>query len=66
MSRPPIRFEHEGRTVTLSELAASSGVPYDRLWYRYHAGKRGADLVAPAGNTAPVTRTTANRYRGLM
>ena len=47
-SRPAVSVEHEGRLVTLQELADLTGLKYFCLWERHRKGLRGADLAAPA------------------
>lgn len=39
-----------GEDVTLSEAAEKYGVPYRLIYQRYKRGKRGGELIEPAGN----------------
>lgn len=65
--RKPIIVMHEGQELTLKQLAAATGIPYHRLWYRHRMGKTGEALVAvealPSGR-----RQSWNdlRTKGLM
>jgi len=61
-SRPPIKVasikvEHEGREVSLIQLAQESGINLGTLYARYHHGDRDDRLVRPA-------RAPARLYHG--
>lgn len=52
--RPVIRqresthfVEHDGKTLSISQLAKITGVGYQTLMLRFHDGLRGADLIRP-------------------
>lgn len=46
--------EYRGRTVSMPELAAITGILERTLQFRYSQGKRGEDLVTPSrANPAP-------------
>lgn len=42
-----IRIELDGELVTLAEAARRTGINRQTLTDRYHAGKRGEDLICP-------------------
>jgi transcriptional regulator with XRE-family HTH domain len=44
-----------GETRTLSEWAEISGINYDLLWYRVHAGWTGTDMLKPPRTSRPKT-----------
>jgi len=47
-------IKHEGRVVTLRDLADETGIPLARLRARYYVlHKRGSELVAPKQKTGP-------------
>lgn len=65
--RKPIIVMHDGQELTLKQLAAATGIPYHRLWYRHRMGKTGEALVSP--ETLPSGRGPAwhdHRSKGLM
>jgi hypothetical protein len=45
-----------GETRTLSEWAEISGINYDLLWYRVHAGWTGTDMLKPPRTSRQKTR----------
>ena len=45
--RNNIKVNYQGEEMTIAEAAEKSGIKESTLYFRYHAGKRGADLFAP-------------------